>query len=115
MEDQKFLEDLVKALVNNPADVRVERKVDERGVLLTLYVNPSDMGYVIGRSGQTAEAIRRLVRTVGAKNNARVNVRIYEPEGSRGPRQNAGAEQDQQMHSSLPEEVDTSAIDDFTL
>ncbi len=111
MEDQKFLEDLVKALVNNPADVRVERKVDERGVLLTLYVNPSDMGYVIGRSGQTAEAIRRLVRTVGAKNNARVNVRIYEPEGSRGPRQHA----DDQAPSSMPDEVDTSAIDDFTI
>ena len=80
--DQEFLEYVVKSLVNNPDAVKVERTVDERGVLLTLHTDPKDMGYVIGRQGQTAHSIRTLVRIVGAKNNARVNVKIYEPEGS---------------------------------
>lgn len=84
--DQEFVEFVTKNLVNNPADVKVERTVDERGVLLTVHINPQDMGYLIGRQGQTAHAIRTLARVVGAKNNARVNVKIYEPEGSRGPR-----------------------------
>lgn len=77
---------LVKAIVAHPEDVHTERTVDERGVLITLHVHPEDMGYVIGRDGQTARAIRTLVKTVGAKNNARVNLKIVEPEGSRGPR-----------------------------
>lgn len=80
--DQEFLETLAKAIVANPQDVTVDRTVDERGVLLTLHVNPADMGYVIGRAGSTARALRTLLRTVGAKNNARVNLKIYEPEGS---------------------------------
>ncbi len=80
--DQEFLEFVIKALVDNPADVRVNRQVDEMGVLLTLDVHPSDMGKVIGRSGNTAKAIRILLRVVGMKNNARVNLKINEPEGS---------------------------------
>ncbi len=87
--DQEFVEFVVKNLVNNPADVKVERTVDERGVLLTVHINQQDMGYLIGRQGQTAHAIRTLARVVGAKNNARVNVKIYEPEGARGPRRTA--------------------------
>lgn len=79
--DQEFLEYVVKALVDNPADVKVARQVDEMGVLLTLDVNPSDMGKVIGRSGNTAKAIRILLRVVGMKNNARVNLKINEPAG----------------------------------
>ncbi len=82
-QDQAFVEYVVKAIVNTPDDVRVERTVDERGVLITLHVNPSDMGYVIGREGQTARALRTLLKIVGARNNARVNLKIYEPEGSR--------------------------------
>lgn len=81
-EDQKFVEDVVKAIVAHPEDVVTERTVDERGVLVTLKINPEDMGYVIGRKGQTVRAIRTLLRIVGAKNNARVNLKIYEPEGS---------------------------------
>jgi len=81
--DQKFVEDLVKQIVNHPEDVTTERIVDERGVLITLHINPEDMGYVIGRQGQTARAIRILLKIVGAKRNARVNLKIYEPEGSR--------------------------------
>lgn len=84
--DKEFLEYLVKALVDNPNDVKVERKVDEMGVLLSLTVNPADMGQIIGREGSTAKAIRNLVRIVGLKNHARVNLKIEEPEGGRGPR-----------------------------
>ena len=85
--DQSFLEFLVKAIVDHPDDVVVERKVDEMGVLLTLKVHPMDMGQVVGKRGSTAQAIRSLLRIVGIKNNARVNLKILEPEGStRGPR-----------------------------
>lgn len=84
--DQEFVEYIVQAIVGNPDKVSSERKVDERGVLITLHIDPSDMGYVIGRDGQTARAIRTLLKIVGAKNNARVNLKIYEPEGSMRPR-----------------------------
>lgn len=85
-DDQEFVNFVAKAIVNHPDDVKTERTVDERGVLITLHINPEDMGYVIGREGQTARAMRTLLRIVGAKNNARVNLKIFEPEGSRGPR-----------------------------
>lgn len=85
--DQAFLEFLVKSIVDHPDDVKVERKVDEMGVLLSLRVNALDMGQVVGREGATAKAIRSLLRIVGIKNNARINLRIEEPAGStRGPR-----------------------------
>ncbi len=84
--DQDFLEYLVKSLVDHPSDVHVDRKVDEMGVLLTLKVHAEDMGQIIGRQGNTAKAIRSLLRVVGLKNNARVNLKIEEPEGGRGPR-----------------------------
>ncbi len=84
--DQEFVEYIVRGIVNNPDDVSTERIVDERGVLITLHINPEDMGYVIGRQGQTARAVRTLLKIVGAKENARVNLKIYEPEGSRPPR-----------------------------
>ena len=81
--DQELLEYVIKALVDHPNDVKIDRKVDEMGVLLTLKVNPEDMGQVIGRAGSTARAIRNLVRIVGLKNHARVNLKIEEPEGGR--------------------------------
>lgn len=80
--DKDFLEYVVKALVDHPDDVGVDRRVDEMGVLLTLKVNPLDMGQVVGRQGSTAKAIRSLLRIVGVKNNARINLKIEEPEGS---------------------------------
>ena len=80
--DQQFLEYIIKALVDNPDDVKINRTVDEMGVLLTLSVNKDDMGKIIGRSGQTAKAIRTILRIVGMKNDARVNLKIEEPEGS---------------------------------
>lgn len=79
-KDQEFVEEIVKALVSHPEDVKVERSVDEMGVLLTLKTNPDDMGQVIGRRGDTARAIRTLLRIIGRKNNARVNLKIEEPQ-----------------------------------
>ena len=88
--DQQFLEYVIKALVEHPEDVKINRTVDEMGVLLMLSVNQDDMGKVIGKSGATAKAIRTILRVVGMKNDARVNLKIEEPEGSergmeRGP------------------------------
>ncbi|HUT22442.1 MAG TPA: KH domain-containing protein [Candidatus Bipolaricaulota bacterium] len=103
--DQEFVEYLVKTIVSHPEDVQVERKVDEMGVLLSLTINAEDMGYVIGKQGKTAKAIRTLLKIVGAKNNARVNLKIIEPEGS--------------THVRRPEpereEVDTDVVDDLKI
>lgn len=102
--DKEFLEFVVKSIVGHPEDVNAERIVDERGVLLSLNINPEDMGYVIGRKGQTAQAIRTLLKIVGAKNNARVNLKINEPEGStRAPRTAPSAD------------IDTSSVDDLKI
>jgi len=110
-KDKEFLEMIVKNIVANPNDVEVERTIDERGVLLTLKTNPADMGYVIGRKGQTAQSIRTLLKIIGAKNNSRVNLKIYDPEGGnhehRAPRDN-----DQRDER---DEIDTSAIDDLKI
>lgn len=84
-KDKDFLEYVVKALVDNPSAVNLDRKVDEMGVLITLKVDPADMGKVIGRNGNTAKAIRTLLRIVGMKNNARVNLKIEEPVGGTRP------------------------------
>ena len=83
-EDKQFLESLVKALVDHPDAVKINRTVDEMGVLLTLDVHADDMGKIIGRSGNTAKAIRTLLRVVGMKHDARVNLKINEPEGGQG-------------------------------
>ena len=79
--DQEFLEFILKSLADYPESVRVERKVDEMGVLLTAHVHPKDMGQVIGKKGATLRAIRDLTRIVGIKNHARVTVKLAEPEG----------------------------------
>lgn len=81
--DRQFVEYVIKSIVNNPDAVSVTRTVDELGVLLSVKVDPKDMGLLIGRSGSTAKAIRILARIVGMRNNARVNLRIEEPEGGR--------------------------------
>lgn len=123
---------MVRAIVNHPDDVKTERIIDERGVLITLHINPEDMGYVIGRQGQTARSLRTLLKIVGAKSDARVNLKIYEPEEARLARQEARAARGgdnghgdssygggsqgsaDRGHSSAPrhdEPIDTSAID----
>ncbi len=80
--DQQLLEFIIKSIASNPDAVKVERKVDEMGVLLTLKVDSSDMAQVIGREGSMAKALRTILKVVGAKNKARVNLKIEEPEGS---------------------------------
>lgn len=80
-EDKQFLESVVRSLVDHPEAVNINRTVDEMGVLLTLDVHAEDMGKIIGRSGNTAKAIRTLLRVVGMKHDARVNLKINEPEG----------------------------------
>lgn len=121
--DQEFVEYIVRGIVNHPDDVRTERTVDERGVLITLHINQEDMGYVIGRQGQTARAIRTLLKIVGAKNDARVNLKIYEPEGSRrfrddrpaGEQRNGADRNDRGSSRSASEDIDTSAVDDLSI
>ena len=81
-QDRDFLEFVVKELVDHPESVAIERQVDEMGVLLVLDVHPDDMGKIIGRKGNTAKSLRTLLRVVGMKHNARVNLKINEPEGS---------------------------------
>jgi uncharacterized protein len=81
--DVEFVEYVVKSIVDHPDDVKLERDIDEMGVLITLTVNPEDMGQIIGRQGATAKSIRTLLRVIGARNNARVNLKINEPEGGR--------------------------------
>ena len=84
IDDVGFIEFVVKALVSYPDDIKIKRTVDEMGVLMSLDVHPEDMGKVIGRAGNTAKAIRILLRVVGMKNNARINLKINEPQGVAG-------------------------------
>ena len=77
--DKEFVEYLVKAIVSHPDHVEVVRTTDEMGVLISLTVHPTDMGKVVGREGNTAKALRTLLRVVGMKGNARVNLKINEP------------------------------------
>lgn len=98
-KDQEFLEYVVKALVDKPENVSVVRTVDEMGVLLTLSVDQEDMGKIIGREGNTAKAIRTLLRVVGMKNNARVNLKINEPDN---------------MRNSAPERSFDEVVDDIS-
>lgn len=109
MFDKEFVSYVVKSIVDNPNDVLIERTVDEMGVLITLQVNPQDMGYVIGKAGSTAKAIRTLLRIVGARNNARVNLKILEPEG--GSRQ----EQSHSFTEDQPTEDLSKAVDDLDI
>ncbi len=80
--DRDFVEYIVKQIVQYPDDVEVSRNVDEMGVLITLKVNKDDMGKIIGKNGQTAKSLRILLRVIGSKNNARVNLKIVEPDGT---------------------------------
>lgn len=106
--DQQFLDYVVKALVDNPDDVKINRTVDEMGVLLTLSVHKDDMGKVIGRSGATAKAIRTVLRVVGMKNDARVNLKIEEPEGSE---RGMGGQGSMSSEPAAPYERDTTVDD----
>lgn len=115
-DDQAFLEYVIKGLVDHPEAVKVDRVVDEMGVLLTLDVHPEDMGKIIGRSGNTAKAIRTLLRVVGMKNNARVNLKINEPEGGLRSREaaaaaEAGANDDASVSTEVTRSLDEAMAD----
>ena len=87
--DQQFVEYIVKTLVNNPDKVVVDRKIDEKGVLLSLSVDPEDVGRVIGRRGATAQSIRTLLRALGTKNDARFNLKIVNTDEGAAPKKTA--------------------------
>ncbi|MBD3238038.1 MAG: KH domain-containing protein [Candidatus Moranbacteria bacterium] len=111
--DQEFVEYIVKTIVDHPDDVKINREIDEMGVLITLDVNPEDMGIVIGRKGGTARALRNLLKVVGARNNARVNLKINEPEGSKRkerPRKEAEDKDEQTGKKNLDEVVEDLKI-----
>jgi len=110
-EDQQFLESVVKALVDHPDSVQINRTVDEMGVLLTLDVHAEDMGKIIGRSGNTAKAIRTLLRVVGMKNDARVNLKINEPEGGTGGRPAISEEMGEEAGSAAEQMAEPKSLD----
>jgi hypothetical protein len=117
-EDQEFLEFTVKHIVDNPEAVQVTRTVDEMGVLMTLDVHADDMGKVIGRNGNTAKALRTLLRVVGMKNQARVNLKIREPEerdedpAGDAPAAPDSADEDNSAEEDEASEGDSSSVDD---
>lgn len=92
-KDQEFLEYIVNTLADHPESAKVTRSVDEMGVLLSLKVHPDDMGQIIGKGGSTVRAIRHLVRIVGLRNHARVNLKIEEPEGAKTQGKKSGLEE----------------------
>ena len=92
--DQQFVEYVVKSLVEHPDDVAVERMIDEKGVLLTLTVNPEDLGRVIGKRGGTAQSLRTLLRALGTKNDARYNLKIVNNDGFTGSHTSSSSSDD---------------------
>lgn len=89
--DQQFVEYIVKSLVGNPDAVKIDRRIDEKGVLLELTVDPEDLGRVIGKRGATAQSLRTLLRALGTKNEARYNLKIVDNGEPRPPREDSGS------------------------
>ena len=112
--DQQFVEYIVKTLVNNPDKVSVDRKIDEKGVLLSLTVDAEDVGRVIGRRGVTAQAIRVLLRALGTKQDARYNLKIVntDEDGESHARKeevDTRDEETEEVKEEVEEEVETGA------
>lgn len=107
--DQQFVEYVVKSLVEHPDDVVVERLIDEKGVLLTLTVNPDDLGRVIGKRGGTAQSLRTLLRALGTKNDARYNLKIVNNDGFTGARSSSAASDDDAVDESTDRPVESSS------
>lgn len=103
--DQQFVEYIVKTLVNNPEKVSVERTIDEKGVLLSLTVDPEDIGRVIGRHGVTAQAMRVLLRALGTKQDARFNLKIENSDSVAAPKAGKEADAAEQLAEPVAEEV----------
>jgi uncharacterized protein len=117
--DQQFIEFIVKSLVGNPNDVSIERRIDEKGVLLELTVNPEDLGRVIGKRGATAQSIRTLLRALGTKNDARYNLKIIDNGEERPARTYDDSSQDvpssqksEQVKDEEPVKVETPVVED---
>ena len=111
--DQQFVEYIVKTLVSNPDKVAIERKIDEKGVLLSLTVDPSDVGRVIGRRGVTAQAIRVLLRALGSKQDARYNLKIVNGDEEEGAVKHEKSE-DKEESKDTPEiedEIEDTSIE----
>lgn len=111
--DQQFIEYIVKSLVGNPEAVKVERRIDEKGVLLELTVDPEDLGRVIGKRGSTAQSLRSLLRALGTKNDARYNLKIVDvdrPEGERDTPRPAKTADD----SATSDDADDQTVDNST-
>lgn len=112
MKDLEFIEYVVKSLVDNPNAVKIDRKVDEMGVLIIVDVAPEDMGKVIGREGATAKSLRTLLRVIGMKNNARVNLKINEPNNNNNNIQNNNSESEREFIGEQSGEKYSSNLDD---
>ncbi len=108
--DQQFVEYVVKTLVEHPDDVQVERIIDEKGVLLTLTVNPEDLGRVIGRRGSNASSLRTLLRALGAKNEARYNLKIVDNKEQNQTEENKVTE-NTEFQAPQPQTVETEKND----
>ena len=104
--DQQFVEYIVKTLVNNPEKVEVERKIDEKGVLLSLSVDPEDVGRVIGKRGATAQSIRTLLRALGTKNDARYNLKIVNTDAPEGAERSADEKSETPREETEEEEIE---------
>ena len=113
-KDAEFVEYMVKSIVDHPDEVKAERRVDEMGVLITLHVHADDMGMVIGRDGSTAKALRTLLRVVGARNNARVNLKISEPEGGKRDRKSDRDEEKSEKKEEKKEDIE-EVVNDLKL
>ena len=117
--DQQFVEYIVKTLVNNPDKVEVDRKIDEKGVLLSLTVDPDDVGRVIGKRGVTAQSIRMLLRALGTKQDARYNLKIVNTDEGEGESEahhhekRVKHEEHEDAHEAPAEEVDDDEDEDF--
>jgi uncharacterized protein len=108
--DQQFVEYIVKSVVGHPDDVVVERIIDEKGVLLTLTVNPEDLGRVIGKRGVTAQSLRTLLRALGTKNDARYNLKIVNNDDERENYTVSSDDQsDEPVNNSTDEPVDNAS------
>jgi hypothetical protein len=113
--DVQFVEYIVKSLVGNPDAVQIERRVDEKGVLLELTVDPEDLGRVIGKRGATAQSIRTLLRALGTKNEARYNLKIVDNgvgEHARAPREEGERESSHADNSYEEKETPSSVVND---
>lgn len=115
--DQQFIEYIVKELVGHPDDVVVERRIDEKGVLLELTVNPEDLGRVIGKRGVTAQSLRTLLRALGTKNDARYNLKIInndQPDGQAPAQSHAQPSNDDSTNLSDDDQDDSQPVEEPT-